>query len=45
MYGNKYKQGDSSTYFDGKEILHWTDYLQGTGAIPVLSVMPVYGFK
>lgn len=45
MVGNKYKKGDTSTYFTGSEILHWTDYLQGTNSIPILSIMPTFGFQ
>lgn len=36
--------GDASTYFDGKEVMPYVDYLKGTGAIAVLSIMPVYGW-
>ena len=34
--------GDESTYFDGKEVIPYIDYLKGTGAIAILSIMPVY---
>lgn len=44
IQGDEYKKGDSSTYFDGSEIIPYVDYLKGTGAIAVLSVMPVYGW-
>lgn len=36
------RAGDTSTYFDGSEVLPYVDYLKGTGAIAVLSIMPVY---
>lgn len=44
MQGNTYKKGQPSTYFDGSEVLPFVDYLKGTGASAVLSIMPVYGF-
>ena len=40
----KYKKGQSNTFFDGKEVLGWIDYLKGTGSTAILSVMPIYGF-
>lgn len=44
LYQFSSRAGDKSTYFDGSEVIPYVDYLKGTGAIAVLSIMPVYGW-